>query len=66
MKGLVKLTQLTKLYLHDNKLTDVKGLEKLPKLEVLALSGNPDLTKALIAELQKALPKCRIFSNPKK
>ncbi len=66
MKGLVKLTQLTKLYLHDNKLTDVKGLEKLTKLEVLALSGNPDLTKAQIAELQKALPKCRIFSNPKK
>ena len=60
MKGLVKLTQLTKLYLHDNKLTDVKGLEKLTKLEVLALSGNPDLTKAQIDELQKALPKCDI------
>ena len=66
MKGLVKLTQLTKLYLHDNKLTDVKGLEKLTKLEVLALSGNPDLTKAQIDELQKALPNCTIYSNPKK
>ena len=66
MKGLVKLTQLTKLYLHDNKLTDVKGLEKLTKLEVLALSGNPDLTKAQIDELQKALPKCKIYSNPTK
>ena len=66
MKGLVKLTQLTKLYLHDNKLTDVKGVEKLTKLEVLALSGNPDLTKAQIAELQKALPKCRIYSIPTK
>ena len=66
MKGLVKLTQLTKLYLHDNKLTDVKGLEKLTKLEVLALSGNPDLTKAQIDELQKALPNCKISSDPDK
>ncbi|SVC76326.1 uncharacterized protein METZ01_LOCUS329180 [marine metagenome] len=66
MKGLVKLTQLTKLYLHDNKLTDVKGLEKLTKLEVLALSGNPDLTKAQIDELQKVLPKCEIEHNAKK
>ena len=65
MKGLVKLTQLTKLYLHDNKLTDVKGLEKLTKLEVLALSGNPDLTKAQIDELQKVLPKCEIEHNAK-
>jgi len=66
MKGLVKLTQLTKRYLHDNKLTDVKGLEKLTKLEVLALSGNPDLTKAQIDELQKVLPKCEIEHNAKK
>tara|TARA_B100001013_G_scaffold319793_1_gene228880 strand:- start:2 stop:202 length:201 start_codon:yes stop_codon:yes gene_type:complete len=66
MKGLVKLTQLTKLYLHDSKLTDVKGLEKLTKLEVLALSGNPDLTKAQIDELQKVLPKCEIEHNAKK
>ena len=65
MKGLVKLTQLTKLYLHDNKLTDVKGLEKLTKLEVLALSGNPDLTKAQIDELQKVLPKCEIKHDAK-
>jgi hypothetical protein len=26
----------------------------------------PDLTKAQIAELQKALPKCKIHSNPTK
>ena len=88
MKGLVKLTQLTKLYLHDNKLTDVKGLEKLTQLTFLdlydnkltdvkglekltqltylSLSNNPDLTKAQIDELQKALPKCSIGSNPTK
>jgi len=32
----------------------------------LSLGYNPDLTKAQIAELQKALPKCYISSNPKK
>ena len=49
-----------------NKLTNVKGLEKLTQLEVLALLNNPALTKAQIAELQKALPKCRIVSNATK
>ena len=38
----------------------MKGLEKLN------LEDNPDLTKAQIAELQKALPKCKISSNPTK
>jgi hypothetical protein len=33
---------------------------------VLWLNDNPDLTKAQIAELQKALPNCKILSNPKK
>ena len=51
--------------LHNNKLTDVKGLEKLPKLTFLNLLNNSDLTKAQIDELQKALPKCDIISNPK-
>jgi hypothetical protein len=44
----------------------VKGLEKLTKLEVLWLQDNADLTKAQIAELKKALPNCRISSNPTK
>jgi len=65
-KGLEKLTQLKDLYLTDNKLTDVTGLEKLTQLTSLNLQRNPDLTKAQIDELQKSLPKCRIFSNPKK
>ena len=60
VKGLEKLTKLTLLYLENNKLTDVKGLENLTKLEYLFLRGNPDLTKAKIAELQKALPNCKI------
>jgi hypothetical protein len=43
-----------------------KGLEKLTELQELHLQNNPDLTKAQIAELQKALPKCKISSNPTK
>jgi hypothetical protein len=31
----------------------------------LYLSDNPDLTKAQIGELQKALPKCKIEHNAK-
>jgi len=63
VKGLEKLTQLTRLYLTLNQLTDVKGLEKLTKLERLVLMYNPDLTKAQMAELKKALPKCKISEN---
>ena len=66
MKGLEKLTQLTYLNLAHNQLTDVKGLEKLAQLEYLDLEDNPDLTKAQIAELKKALPNCTIRSNPTK
>ena len=65
VKGLEKLTQLTNLLLAANQLTNVKGLEKLNRLKKLHIYNNPALTKAQIAELQKALPKCRISSNPK-
>jgi hypothetical protein len=44
----------------------VKGLTNFTQLKGLNLGGNPDLTKAQIDELQKALPKCRIISNPTK
>ena len=54
------------LRLGGNQLTEVKGLEKLTQLEYLWLVDNPDLTKAHIDELQKALPKCRIGHNAKK
>ena len=67
VKGLEKLTQLKKLYLHSNQLTKVpKELENLTQLTYLNLLYNTALTKAQIAELQKALPKCKIRSNPKK
>ena len=66
VKGLEKLTQLKKLSLTLNKLTSVKGLENLTQLKELYLNDNPDLTKAQVVQLQKALPKCVILSNTKK
>ena len=44
----------------------MKGPEKLNQLTWLRFKNNPALTKAQIAELQKALPKCNIVSNPTK
>ena len=42
-------------------------MEKLTQLTKLYLDNNPDLTKAQIDELKKALPKCPyIISNPTK
>ena len=47
-----KLTQLERLYLSSNQLTEVpKGLEKLPKLTFLNLLNNHALTKAQIDDL---------------
>ena len=63
VNGLEKLTQLELLYLYENQLTSVKGLEKLTQLTRLYLRDNPALTKAQIDELQKALPKCKIYSD---
>ncbi|MFM1557247.1 MAG: leucine-rich repeat domain-containing protein, partial [Limisphaerales bacterium] len=60
------LTQLKGLHLNGNQLIDVKRLEKLTQLTELNLNYNPALTKAQIAELQKALLKCEIIHNAKK
>ena len=60
------LEKVTELTLNGNQLTDVKGLENLTRLQDLYLYRNHDLTKAQIAELQKALPKCKITHNPQK
>ena len=65
VKGLEKLGQLKYLHLENNNLTNLKGLESLTHLKELDLNNNPDLTKAQIDQLQKALPKCKISSNPK-
>jgi len=64
VKGLENLAKLEVLFLAHNQLTDVKNLEQLKKLVGVDLTDNPDLTKAQIAELQKALPHCDITSNP--
>ena len=64
--GLEKLTKLESLDFSVGKLTEVKGLEKLTQLKYLWITGNPDLTRAQIDQLQKALPKCFIHSNPTK
>ena len=63
VKGLEKLTKLKWLYLFRNKLTNVTGLEKLTQLKELDLEFTPDLTKAQIDELKKALPNCDITSD---
>ena len=65
VKGLEKLTQSKELFLAYNYLTDVKDLEKLNQLKNLYLRGNRNLTKAQIAALQKALPKCKIGHDAK-
>jgi len=44
----------------------VSALKGLTNLVYLRLDGNTKLTRAQIAELQNALPKCRIYSSSKK
>jgi len=66
VKGLEKLGQLKYLHLENNDLTNLKGLEKLTHLRELDLNNNPDLTKVQVDQLQKALPNCKISSNPTK
>jgi len=41
-------------------------LAKLTQLKWLVLEDNPNLNKAEIEKLQKALPKCEITHNAKK
>ena len=59
----VNLEKVTWLSLSYNQLTDVTALKELTQLTRLGLGRNPDLTKSQIAELQKALPKCKITHN---
>ena len=63
--GLEELTQLQQVNLGINLLSDVKALGKIKQLLVLNLGNNPNLTRAQIAELQKALPNCRIAHTAK-
>ena len=63
---LKELRQLQELYLQNNQINDMNPLKELTELRRLHLVDNPGLTKALIAELQKALPDCKIYHNAKK
>ena len=60
------LDKVTNLCFQNNQLTDVTALKELTQLETLWLGDNPTLTKAQIAVLQKALPKCKIYHTAKK
>ncbi len=68
LSPLVGLTGLTELILHDNQITgeQLKYLGGLKQLKELSLSHNSTLSKAQIAELEKALPKCKINHNATK
>jgi len=57
------LEKVKNLYLRNNQLTDVTALKELTQLTELYLDDNPDLTKAQIDELKKALPNCKINSD---
>ena len=60
------LTKLESLGFIVNSVKDLKPLSGLTNLKQLVLNDNPALTKAQIDELRKALPNCKISSNPKK
>ena len=66
VSALAGLTELRELHLFNNNLTDVSALAGLKRLERLNLEGNPNLTKAEIEKLQKALPNCSIKHNATK
>ncbi len=66
VSALKELKQLTVLVLVGNQISDVSALKELKQLKELYLQNNPDLTKAQIDELQKALPNCKISHNAKK
>jgi len=61
---LKELTKLEWLYLQDNRIKDVSPLKELTELRYLFLQDNPDLSKAQIDALQKALPNCTIEHDP--
>ena len=67
LKELTKRQQLTAIDLGLTQITDA-GLKELPKLKNLRSLNLNDtkVTRAGMAELRKALPNCKISSNPRK
>ena len=66
LNGLKGLTHLKEIHLNSNLLTDLTALSELTELNTINLHYNPDLTRAKIAKLQKALPKCKIYHSAEK
>ena len=62
---LADLMRVSILSLRDNQITDLTPLVGLEHLKLLDLRGNPNLAKAEIDKLQKALPNCVITHNAK-
>jgi len=67
IKKVAEMKQLTTLYFKDTQATDVgvKEVAKMKQLTKLDLRATK-VTKAVVRQLQKALPKCKIYSNTKK
>jgi len=66
LSPLAGMINLEMLRLQDNEIKNLKPLMGLKQLKRLGLRGNPDLTKAQIDQLQKALPNCKIDINQTK
>ena len=60
------LTNLKFLNIVETKVSDITLLKSLKNLESLTLNDCPNISKEQIAELQKALPNCKIEHNAKK
>ena len=63
LSGLEHFTNLTRLDLDDNEITDLSPLYGLTNLRTLSLRGN-GLSAEAIEALQTKLPACRILSDP--
>jgi hypothetical protein len=66
LTSLSGMKELLQIWLHDNQITDLSSLNGMTNLEHLFITNNPDLTKAEIDKLQKALPKCKISHDATK
>ncbi len=60
LSPLVGFHQLKWLFINGNQITDLDSLKGFKELRIIFLTDNPNLPKAEIAKLQKALPRCFI------
>jgi len=63
LKEVAKLQQLVCLHLGTAEITDagLKEVAKIKQLKTLFLGGRTSVTEVGVAQLQKALPKCKIL-----